>query len=47
MKSHLDGREDDGGVGVRQPWRDALADGLGLALVLGGVVGQGVQDEHL
>ena len=45
--SHLDGREDDSGVGVGQPGSDALADGLGLPLVLRGVVRQRVQDEHL
>ena len=33
---------------MREPGHDPLADGLGLALVPGRVVGrQGVQDEHL
>ncbi len=44
---YLDGRQHHRGVGVGQPGGDPLADRLGLPLVPGGVVGQGIQDEHL
>ncbi len=43
----LDGWEDDGGVGVGEPWGYPLTDGLRLPVILRGVVRQRVQDEHL
>ena len=46
-KIYLNGGEDDGGVGVREAGSDPLTDGLRLAVILGSVVGQRVQDEHL
>ena len=45
--THLDSRQYHSGVGVGQPRGDSLTDALGLSVVLGGVVGQGVQDEDL
>ena len=47
LHQDLDGREDDGGVGVGQTRRDSFADRLSLALVLRVVVGQRVQNEDL
>lgn len=47
LHQDLNGRQDDGGVRVRQPRRDPLANALRLPFVLRLVVREAVQDEHL
>jgi hypothetical protein len=45
--SYLHSRQHHSRVSMSKPWRHSLANALCLALILGRVVGNGVEDEHL